>query len=53
MKRKQLIIEVTKRFENIIKLCDHIAYTKSHIRQVANDACSFLYNEKTNNNNPK
>ena len=35
--------EINKSFVNIIRLCDNPSYDKTHIRQVANDACSFLY----------
>ena len=41
--RKELLKEIDKRFVNIIKLCDHPIYSKENIRQVANDACSFIY----------
>ena len=40
---KELLEELEKRFVDIIKLCDHIAYDKKDIRQTANDACSFIY----------
>jgi hypothetical protein len=41
--REELLKEIDKRFVSIIKLCDHIASGKKDIRQVANDACSFIY----------
>jgi Leu/Phe-tRNA-protein transferase len=41
--REELLKEIDKRFVNIIKLCDHPMYDKKDIRQVANDACSFIY----------
>ena len=40
---EKLIKEIDKYFVNIIRLCDNPSYNKVHIRQVANDACSFLY----------
>ena len=40
---EKLIKKVDKSFVNIIRLCDNPSYDKTHIRQVANDACSFLY----------
>ena len=41
--RKEICKEIDKRLVGIIKLCDHPHYTKQHIRQVANDACNYLY----------
>ena len=46
---KKLIKEVDKYFINIIRLCDNLSYNKTHIRQVANDACSFLYLKQNEN----
>ena len=48
MSKKKLIKEIEEYFINIIKLCDNPTYIKSNIRQVANDACIFLYNENQN-----
>jgi hypothetical protein len=41
--REELLKEIDKRFVNIIKLCDHPMYDKNNIKQVANNACSFIY----------
>ncbi len=41
--------EIDKYLVNIIGLCDNPAYSKMDIRQVANDACSFLYLEEKKN----
>ena len=46
MKQSKVFEELEKRFVNIIKLCDNPCYGKEDIRQVANDACSFIYLEQ-------
>ena len=43
---KAALIEVDKAFVSIIRLCDNASFTKQDIRQVANDACSFIYLEQ-------
>ncbi|KKN73075.1 hypothetical protein LCGC14_0403840 [marine sediment metagenome] len=53
MRKNEFVKEVEKYFINIIKLCDNSTYTKSNIRQVANDACSFLYLKQNENQNPR